>query len=235
MADGQDVADGGPARAGDQSLDARHARRLELLAAGLMAIIVIAGAIVSWRASVAADGAGDADFAGQHAALYAEETRALSSVDAYQHVSSFTIYRRNTELGALIERDLKTAPPDEQEELAHLRGDSHDLAKASQRLFPTRFMNRDGDYAVQREIGEAMADAARERDMDYQSKSDEADRLRLKTGRLLGLGVMLMGGLLCAAVATLPTGRWGYGLLGIGTLVLLVASGLAVALEYGLG
>jgi hypothetical protein len=200
-----------------------------------MAIMVIAGAIVTWRSSVAADGAGDADFAGQHAALYAEETRALSAVAAYQHVSSFTTYRRNTELGALIERDLKTAPPDEQEELAHLHGDSHDLAKASQRLFPTRFMTRDGGYAVQREIGEAMADAARERDMEYQSKSDEADRLRLKTGRLLGLGVVLMVGLLGAAVATLPNWRWGYGLLGVATLLLLAASGLAIGLEFGLG
>lgn len=69
--------------------------RLQTIIAILIAIATVASAIVAWRASVADDGAGDADFAGHRATLNLEAARALSAVDAYENYRAYTLYRRN--------------------------------------------------------------------------------------------------------------------------------------------
>src|SRR5689334_3777454 len=91
----------------------------ETIVAILIALVTVAGAIVAWRASVAADGAGDADFAGLQASLNAEETRALNYVDAYEHYGAYTAYRRYLNLGNAIATDIETNP-DLTEEEAYL-------------------------------------------------------------------------------------------------------------------
>ena len=92
----------------DISLDDRPeegSNRLETMTAILIALVIVIGALVAWRASVADDSGGDADFAGLKVATSAEETRALTTVNAYEHYSAYTNYRRNTFLSSLIEED----------------------------------------------------------------------------------------------------------------------------------
>ena len=60
------------------SSDVEQNERLGNIIAVLIALATLIGAVVAWRASVAADGAGDADFAGQRATVNLEQTRALS-------------------------------------------------------------------------------------------------------------------------------------------------------------
>ncbi len=80
--------------------------RLDTLVALLIALATVLGAVVAWRASVASDGAGDADFAGQRAMLNLEETRALSAVNAYESYNAFSAFSRYNDLGDLIIDDL---------------------------------------------------------------------------------------------------------------------------------
>jgi hypothetical protein len=141
--------------------------RWQTLAAVLIALVTVAGALVAWRAAVAADAAGDADFAGVQATLNREETRALNTVDAYEAYGAFTAYQRHNALGDLIAQDqANVATEDEALLLESERADAHDLALASQHLFPNRFLNRDGTYSVQRQLGELWADAAREKNLN---------------------------------------------------------------------
>src|SRR5688572_26312154 len=139
--------------------------RMETVVALLIAVITVIGAVVAWRASVADDGAGDADFAGLRASLNAEETRALNAVNAFEHYGAYTTYWRYNALGDALADDVEVAEAEAAEALDRQRAEAYDLADANQDLFPNRFLNRDGTYSVARETGEAWADAAREKDL----------------------------------------------------------------------
>jgi len=134
---------------------------------------------VAWRASVAADGAGDADFAGLKASLNAEETRSINFVNAYEHYGAYTAYSRYIQLGDLLEKEVDSNAGLSEEEaflLDRQRAEAYDLADANQDLFPNRFLNRDGSYSVQREMGEAWADAAKEKDLNPDPQYAEAEK-----------------------------------------------------------
>jgi len=172
--------------------------RLETIVAILIAIVTVIGAIVTWRASVAADGAGDADFAGLQASLNAEQTRALNFVNAYEHYGAYVNYSRNLNLGNALANDLNTAPPGDDAEafwLDRQRAEAYDIAKANQDLFPNRFLNRDGTYSVARELGEGWADAKKDKDLNPDPHYTEADGLRDKTNMLLATLSLLAIGL----------------------------------------
>lgn len=171
----------------------------ETIVAILIALVTVVGAIVAWRASVAADGAGDADFAGLQASLNAEETRALNFVDAYEHYGAYVAYERYLQTGNALADEISNNPnltEDEAYLLDRQRAEAYDLSDANQDLFPNRYLNRDGSYSVQREMGEAWADASKEKNLEFESYYAEADKLREKTNLLLAtlglLGVSLV-------------------------------------------
>ncbi|MCC7360418.1 MAG: hypothetical protein IT317_13125 [Anaerolineales bacterium] len=205
--------------------------RLETVVALLIAVVTVVGALIAWRASVADDGAGDADFAGLRASLAAEETRALNAVDAYEHYGAYTNYWRYRALGDELADALQSAAPEALDALDRQRAEAYDLADANQDLFPNRFLNRDGTYSVARETGEAWADAAREQDLNPEPQYAAADKLRARSSQLLGtltlLGLALVGYTLVEAA----DGRLKLLLAGGSTLLALVAVALAVLLE----
>src|SRR3990172_11114606 len=103
--------------------------RLETIAGILIAVVTVVGAVVAWRASVASDGAGDADFAGLRASVNAEEARAINFVNAYEHYGAYTSYLRYTKLGDAIADDLEDSAGLTEEEAYFLdrqRAESYD-------------------------------------------------------------------------------------------------------------
>jgi hypothetical protein len=209
----------------------RAPNRLETVVALLIAVVTVIGAVVAWRASVADDGAGDADFAGLRASLNAEETRALNAVDAYEHYGAYTNYWRYRALGDELADALATAPDDQLETLDRQRAEAYDLADANQDLFPNRFLNRDGTYSVAREEGEAWADAAREQDLNPDPQYAEADRLRAKSNQLLGTLTLLGLALVVFTLVESVEGRLKLALVALGTLLAVAGVVVAVVLE----
>jgi hypothetical protein len=164
---------------------------LENLASVLIAIVVVIGAVVAWRASVIDDGAGDADYAGLRAAIYAQKTTSLNTVDAYEAAGNYVNYWRNSRLGEAIGAELETAPEDQATVLEAQLKNANDLADANRGMFETRYLNRDGTYSVQRQMGEMWAAASRRTDMNYMAQFDEANRGRSRSLRML-LAVMVL-------------------------------------------
>jgi hypothetical protein len=203
---------------------------IETVVALLIAFVTVFGAIVAWRASVADDGAGDADFAGLKASLKAEETRALNFVNAYEHYGAYTTYARYQNLGLAIGNELDAGGQSEDEAfaLARQQAEAYDLAKANQYLFPTRFINRNGVYGLQREMGELWADAAKENDLNPAPQYAEADTLRSKTNRLLGTLTLMGVGLVLFTLVEVVNDKMKYAMVGLGLLVSV--GGLAWAL-----
>lgn len=214
-----------------ESVEAEQSDRIGTIVAVLIALTTLIGAVVAWRASVAADGAGDADFAGQRATVNLEETRALSAVNAYENFSAYAAYRRYSDLGDLIAEDEANAAEAQIDLLDGERANAHDLSIANQGLFPNKFLNRDGSYALQREMGEYFADAAKEKDLQPNASYEEADKLRTKTNQLLMAVTILAIALVFYSLIEAVGRGLRYPLLGIGSLCMVAGVVYAVMIE----
>jgi hypothetical protein len=205
--------------------------RFTTLVAIMIALVALIGAVVAWRASVAEDASGDADYAGLRAAINVEETRALDASTAYAQYGAYVTYQRNSALGDLIAEDMDKATENEAVILNSQRADAHDVATASERLFRQRFLNRDGSYSVQRQLGEMWADASKQRDLNPEPQFTEADRLRAKSGSLLAAVGVLALALVFYTLIESVAGRAQWMLFALGTLLAIGGTVAAVALE----
>jgi hypothetical protein len=197
----------------------------------LIAIVTLVGGVMAWRATVAGGNAGDADFAGLHATLNAEETLTLNNSESYRHYRAYTYYTRNDELQDLIEYDLKFS---EAADVERQRAEAAGVAATSRLFFPARYLNRDGSYATQRELGEAWAEAGQALDLDPEPHFAEADQLRTKTNWLVAIFMALSLSLLFYTLAEglHPERRsLRYAMAITGTLFLLITIGATVAVE----
>jgi hypothetical protein len=211
---------------------AERSQRLETIVAILIAIATVIGAVVAWRSSVADDGAGDADFAGLQASVRAEETRALNYVNAYEDYSSYTNYRRYNDLGNLLEADAANADEQTAVELERQRADNQDLSISSQRLFPNKFLDRDGSYNLNRELGEMWADAAKEHDLNPDPQFAEADQLRNKANMLLAAVTILAIALVFYTLVESFGPRMQYVMVSLGSLCMVAGIVFALWIEF---
>jgi hypothetical protein len=201
----------------------------------LIALVTVIGAVVAWRASVAADGAGDADFAGLQASLNAEETRALNFVDAYEHYGAYVTYQRYLNLSYAIADDIASDPDLTEEEaflLDRQRAEAFDLSTANQYLFPNRYLNRDGTYSVSREMGEAWADAAKEKNLEFEQYYAEADKLREKTNLLLATIALMAVGLVFFTLIETSGDRLRIPLFALAVIFSLAGTVAAIVIEF---
>lgn len=207
---------------------------LETITAILIALVVVIGAIVAWRASVSDDAAGDADYAGLRAAVNTEQTRAINAVNAYQSNNNYLSFWYNKRWGDLISSDLKTTTDEAQKEILNSQlATSQDLARADMLTFDPRFRNRDNSYDVGRQIGEMWADALKEKDMDFETQFTLAEQMRKKTIYLL-LCVMVLGiaPVFFSLVETVDS-KSKYLIFGIGSIIALTGTVLSILVEFG--
>ena len=206
--------------------------RFTTIVAIMIALVALIGAVVAWRASVADDASGDADYAGLRAAINAEETRALNATTAYAQYGAYVAYQRNSALGDLIAEDMAAAATDDEVlVLNSQRADAHDMAIASERLFQQRFLNRDGTYSVERQLGEMWADASKQRDLNPEPQFAEADRLSDKSSSLLAAVGVLALALVFYTLIESVSGRGRYVLFALGTLLAIGGTVAAIVLE----
>lgn len=199
--------------------------RLNTIVAILIAVVTVIGALIAWRASVYDDGAGDADFAGLHAAANYQEAKALSRVNAYEHYGVFISYYRNRQVAEGLDELAEEAKGPQADELRQQAREAAELANASLTLLAendaARYLNRNDTYALDREMGAMMAAAAKQKDLNYQVQFDEAEVLRNTTARLLGTIVILGISLVFFTLVETFEG---------GTRYLMVAAGVVLAL-----
>jgi hypothetical protein len=142
----------------------------------LIAIITVFGALITWRASVSDDSAGDEDFQGIQATVNAAQIRTLNYVNGMEHYGSYFNYERFERMSEEFEKAGKTA--------AHLEVEAADLAAANMDEFPNQYMTRTGDYALNRDLGAMWQDAIKGQEVDGPSHFQAADVYRSKTIRL---------------------------------------------------
>lgn len=207
-------------------------QRFETIVAILIALVTVIGAVIAWRSSVADDGAGDADLAGIRASLNVEETRALNFVNSYENYGSFLTYKRYSDLGDMIAEDQTQLPEDQAAVMEVERADAHDLSVANNSLFPNKFLNRDGTYALQRQMGELWADAAKEKDLNPDSQFSDADKSRQKSNYLLLDVTLLALALVLFTLVESVGDRAKYLLVGLGSLSAVIGVVMAFLIEF---
>jgi Ca2+/H+ antiporter len=206
---------------------------LETTTAILIAVIVVIGALASWRASVIDDAAGDADYAGLRAAVFSVRAQALNSLNAYESYGNYVSYERNKKFAGLLEEDLKDAPEDQQALLTEQMKVANDLADADRSLFDTKYLNRDGSYSVQRQLGVMQADAARENDLDYESQFADADKGRARTRNMLFSVMILSIATVFYAMVESVEGRTKIVMVGLGSLAAIAGIVMAAMIWFG--
>jgi len=186
----------------------------------LIALLTVVAALVAWRASVADDAAGDEDYAGLQATVNAEETRAVNYVEAMEHYGAFLNFHRNSVLSdTLGEKEGREAA---------------DLAAVNLGQFPARFMNRDGTYSVQRDLGSMWQDAAKIKDMDDAKHFEDSEKFRDKSLKLsLAVVVLTLALVVLTLVETLPEGGAQIACLVFGALIGGAGTVWSVLLELG--
>ena len=206
---------------------------LETAVAILIAVIVAFAALVTWRASVIDDSAGDADYAGLRATVYSVRAQALNSVNAYESYGNYVSYLRNNRMAELISEDLETAPEEQLAVLEEQMKVANDLADANRDMFETQYLNRDGSYSVQRQMGVMWADAAKENDMDFENQFDAADKGRDRTRNMLvSLMVLSIAAVFYSLVESME-GRNKMILIILGSLT--AVAGIVMAFMVGFG
>lgn len=153
----------------------------------MIAIVTVASALVTWRASVATQQAGDADFSGLVATVNAGEARTLNTITVMEHYEAFLSYTRYNEIGNHLNEALKSET-DNADELEQQKSDSWGIAYGLQStFFDSGYLLPDGTYDIQRELDEAWAEAQGKRDTRSDLHEAEADALRFKANLLVGI------------------------------------------------
>lgn len=204
--------------------------RLSLINALLIALVTLFGAYVAWRASVAADNAGDASLAGLVSTLNVQETIALNNAQLYENYRAYTAYTRYNELGYQINADLKSTPPEQVEVLDRQMRDAWDAAESF--YFPREYLARNGSYDSERELGEVFAEAARQKDLNPAPYYEEADQMQARSNWLIVVITILAVGLLCfTLVESLSSRTLKYTFMGVGLLITLAGVAATVAID----
>lgn len=208
---------------------------LQIVVAVLIAVAVVLGALATWRSSVADDGAGDEDYAGVRALVYASQTRSRNFVNAYQSYGNYVTYWRNSRSAGLLQEDLTAAPEDRQEVLTQQMKIANDLADANNDMFEVRYLNRDGSYSVKRQLAEMWSSAARRTDFDFETRFKEADKLRSKSLKdLLAVMVLAIAPILYSLTESVAAQKAKYALVASGSVFFAAGAVLLILIEMGI-
>jgi hypothetical protein len=159
--------------------------------ASMIAVVTVISALVAWRAAVASQSSGDADFRGLVATVNAEESWVLSTIKVAEHYQAFLSYTRYNELGNKVYDALQAKPADASE-LERQKSDSWGIAFGLQSLFfPSRYLLPNGTYDSQRELDELLADEQRARDTRAEVHFEEGNNLRRKSNLLVQMLILL--------------------------------------------
>jgi tetratricopeptide (TPR) repeat protein len=215
-----------------ESISDKREEQFKIFVAAMLALVTFLGAVVAWRSALASTEAGNFDDAGIIAALNAEEANTIASIASSQHRSAHVEYIRNLLLaGSLV-------PPDGNDESlteADVREitEALDLANANKGFFPTQYLNEDETYNDARERGEALAQAAEERDLNADRQFAQANEMRARSVALVAALVVLGIALFLFAIAEAVTHTVKYAMAGGGLGFMLLGSGAALAIETG--
>lgn len=182
------------------------------------AIVTVLGAMAACLASGAVSDAADADFAGLDASITAQKEEIINHVNAYEHYRAYTSYIRYSELGNLLGNP--NVDDETFERNLALQKEAWGLASGiSSLFFNPRYINPDGQYDLERELQEAFAEDAQNKDMNPTPYFIQSDQYRRKSSFLTANMIVFAASFWFFTVAQATETRVRYIWAGLGVLV----------------
>ena len=150
----------------------------QISVAVLIAVVSLTGAIAAWRSTLVKSE--DADVSAMYATMNTEMARFMSNAELYEHYRAYTAYTVSQTLDQELTEDLVDASKTEADMLTEQQVSASEVAFTSQQFFPSRYLDRDGNYNLDRELGESMAQFAQIRDTNAAYHFADADERREK-------------------------------------------------------
>ncbi|MCE1253183.1 MAG: hypothetical protein LWX83_06490 [Anaerolineae bacterium] len=216
----------------ENEVEKEETSKFETIISILIAIVVVLGALVSWRASLIDDSSGDNDYGGIKSAVSAEQARALNYVNAYSDYGNYVNYWKNSRLSTLISEDI-AKNGDEDPVLDAQVKTANDIVDSSSDMFKMRYLNRDRSYNIQRQLGEMWADASKKSDLDYEAQFKSADEDRARTRLMLvALMILTVSPIFYTLIESSENPKYKYAMAILGTLFMIGGALMAFLVEF---
>lgn len=146
--------------------------RLQTVVSLTIAILTLFSGLLGWQMGNISSLATEKYDQAQRAELNRQQTASTNKLNAYEDYRAFLAYKNYFSQYKLVSLQLEHAKQGEaldEKEFAKLSTQHNELEAlylSSLKLFPNQFINRDGTYNIQEELGQLNATAARKLDTD---------------------------------------------------------------------
>ncbi len=153
------------------------------LAAILIALLAVTGAVLSWRVAVTLDSANRADGAGLRALTDREDSTLRAQIILTEHLTAYASYLKNDALADAYNALARANPA--RTDLADYASMFRYAANQALDAIPQRYLDRDEHLMRERDLGAHIAQEARTKDIEAQPHYARADAARQKVRMLL--------------------------------------------------
>lgn len=156
--------------------------RLNILIAITISALTLFSGLLGWQMGNINDNASDAFSSAQRAELNSQKVISTNTLNAYENHRAFLAYKNYFDQYNLVSLQLtetiRADPPDEAlvAQLRSQRDELQLLYLSSLQLFPNTFINRDGTYNLDEQIGQMIASDARKIDINPAPHMEEGSR-----------------------------------------------------------
>lgn len=200
---------------------------LSTFIAVLIATVTVVGAIIAWRAAVALSDASGADTHGILAAVEREDVNTRATITLLGHLSAYSAFVRDDALAKAYDGFASANP--QRADLTNYASAFRLAANYAQDLIPPAYLDRDEKLDRQRDLGENIAQASINKDVQPEQHFSVAETSEQKAQWLLAdlilLGVVLVLLTLADAIQNLLRYLFllgGAGLFGISVIIVVV-------------
>lgn len=186
--------------------------RLNILIAITISALTLFSGLLGWHMGNVSGNASDAFSLAQRAELNSQKVISTNTLNAYENHRAFLAYKNYFDQYNLVSLQLaeavKADPPDEAlvEQLRSRRDELQLLYLSSLKLFPNKFINRDGAYNLDEQIGQMIASDARKIDINPAPHMEEGSRYETQVRNMqFTLIILAVSLFFFAIVSTLQT------------------------------
>ncbi len=203
--------------------------RFRALVAVLIALVSVMGALTSWRVSVALGNAGGEDSAALSAVAEKEYIATYAAIVVMQHRDAFVAYAKDDLLAKAYEVGTQGKP--ERTDLSDYARALRSAANHALDAIPQAYIDREGHLDQVRDMGEHIAQGARDKDVEPLPHFASADAARQKALGLIAAIILLGLVLLSLTLADAAPNRLRYLWLGSGIGLFSLAVSIVLLVE----
>lgn len=157
--------------------------KIKTIIAFTISILTVFSALLGWQLGNVSGEASGEYAAAQRAELNAQKVSSINTLNASENQRSFLTYKRYYDQYQLVSTQLRTAEKAETrdevqiEELRQKQQELRALYSSNLKLFPNKFITRNGTYDKEAQLGQMWASASRKLDLDPKPHLTAGQRL----------------------------------------------------------